>query len=89
MTSNGKKASKCLAKQEERKMLLMELRLFGAKAAGDDDTASATPLSILARKLAGAVKAYAEAVTMARSAPFDLYRPRRAALERPPRKYGE
>jgi hypothetical protein len=70
-------------------MSLMELRLFGAKAAGDAGTASATPLTTLARKLAEAVTAYAEAVSLARSAPFDLYRPRRDAMERPPRKYSE
>jgi hypothetical protein len=67
----------------------MELRLFGARAAGDAGTASASPLSTVARKFAQAVTAYAEAVTLARSAPFDLYRPRRDAMERPPRRYGE
>ena len=56
-------------------MSLMELRLFGAKPAEDAEAQSTTPRLTLARRLAEAISAYAEAAAMARSTPFELHLP--------------
>lgn len=70
-------------------MSLMELRLFGAKPAEDAEAQSTTPRLTLARRLAEAISAYAEAAAMARSTPFELHLTRRAGSERPHRRYSE
>ena len=54
-------------------MSLMELRLFAAKPAEEAEAQSTTPRMTLARRLAEAISAYAEAAAMARSTPFELH----------------
>ena len=70
-------------------MSLMELRLFGAKPVEDAEQQSTAPRLTLARRLAQAISAYAEAAAMARSTPFELHLHRRAGNERPRRTYSE